>query len=227
MTENMNLSNEMDLETIAAKFVMIPKEITSKDKIISGGYLSEQEYELVKKLPRSSEMESGTRWAKIKSGDKERSLYPFYGCLTESEKQVYRDYKKGLSSATGTSAGSNSIKADEHNAKIEQLKQELIALNVPESVIQKLEQLKMVKKNNIIFELFGVDNLVHLGGKVNLAYVMFRDANGNFAQELQPDIVELVKNGFMPKFTLDQVKDKVKKLAEKGILVHNTIVDLK
>ena len=49
MTENMNLSNEMDLETIAAKFVMIPKEITSKDKIIAGGYLSEQEYELVKK----------------------------------------------------------------------------------------------------------------------------------------------------------------------------------
>ena len=116
---------------------------------------------------------------------------------------------------------------DEHNTKIEQLKQELIALNVPESVIQKLEQLKVVKKNNIIFELFGVDNLVHLGGKVNLAYVMFRGPNGEFASELQPDIVELVKNGFMPKFTLDQVKDKVKKLADKGILVHNTIVDLK
>ena len=225
MTENMNLSNEM--ETIAAKFVMIPKEVTSKDKIIAGGYLNEQEYELVKKLPRSSEMESGTKWAKIKSGDKERSLYPFYGCLTEAEKQVYRDYKKGLSSATGTSARSNSIKADEHNEKIEQLKQELIALNVPETVIQKLEQLKVVKKNNIISELFGVDNLVQLGGKVNLAYVMFRDANGNFAQELQPDIVELVKNGFMPRFTLDDIKNKVKKLAEKGILVHDTIVDLK
>lgn len=226
MTENMNLSNEMDLETIAAKFVMIPKEITSKDKIIAGGYLSEQEYELVKKLPRSTEMESGTKWAKIKSGDKERSLYPFYGCLTEAEKQVYRDYKKGLSSATGTSTGSN-IKADEHNMKLEQLKQELIALNVPETVIQKLEQLRMVKKNNIIFELFGVDNLVHLGGKVNLAYVMFRGPNGEFASVLQPDIVELVKNGFMPKFTLDQIKSNVKKLAEKGILVHNTIVDLK
>ena len=107
------------------------------------------------------------------------------------------------------------------------MKQELIALNVPETVIQKLEQLRMVKKNNIIFELFGVDNLVHLGGKVNLAYVMFRGPNGEFASELQPDIVELVKKGFMPKFTLDDIKNNVKKLAEKGILVHDTIVDLK
>ena len=56
---------------------------------------------------------------------------------------------------------------------------------------------------------------------------MFRGPNGEFASELQPDIVELVKNGFMPKFTLEDVKNKVKKLAEKGILVHNTIVDLK
>ena len=39
-------------------------------------------------------------------------------------------------------------------------------------------------------------------------------------------LYDLVKKGFMPKYTLEQVKSNVEKLATKGIIVKNTIVDL-
>ena len=39
MSGNMNV--ELDLEKVARKFVMIPKEVTSKDKILAGGYLTD------------------------------------------------------------------------------------------------------------------------------------------------------------------------------------------
>lgn len=225
-SQNTQVSQELDLAQVAAKFVAIPKDVTSKDRIISGGYLSEAEYEVIKQLPRATEMESGTKWAKIKAGDKERSLYPFYGCLTETEKQIYRDYKKGHSSGSAGGTSATSVKADENNKALDELKAELTELGVPAETIAKLEQFRKTKKNNLIAEMFGVDYIQALSGKVNLAYIMFRGPNGEFSEDLQPNMVSLVQKGFMPKFTLQQVKDNVEKLAAKGIDVHATIVDL-
>ena len=218
-------TKKSELELVAEKFVAIPKEITSLDKILAGGYMTKEQYDLVKTLPRSTEMESGTKWAKIKSGDKERTLYPFYGCLTEAEKQIYRDYKKGHASGTSTSA--SSPKAEENNKALDELKDELIKLKVPAELISKLEKFRIAKKVGLISEMFGVDTIQQLTGKVSLAYVMFRGPNGEFADELQPNMVDLVQKGFMPKFTLQQVKDNIEKLAAKGIILDKVIVDLK
>ena len=214
--------NKNELDLIAEKFVSIPKEVTSKQKVIDGGFMTEEEYDKIKLLPRSVEMESGTKWGKIKHGDKERSLYPFSGALTETEKQIYNSYKAGLKSGTGTS----SVKAEDRNKELDELKAELINLKVPAEILSKLEKFRVVKKNNLIADMFGVDNIQALTGKVNLAYIMFRGPNGEFSEELQPNMVDLVKKGFMPKYTLEQVKSNVEKLATKGIIVNNTIVDL-
>lgn len=214
--------NKNELDLIAEKFVSIPKEVTSKQKVIDGGFMTEEEYDKIKLLPRSVEMESGTKWGKIKYGDKERSLYPFSGALTETEKQIYNSYKAGLKSGTGTS----SVKAEDRNKELDELKAELINLKVPAEILSKLEKFRVVKKNNLIADMFGVDNIQALTGKVNLAYIMFRGPNGEFSEELQPNMVDLVKKGFMPKYTLEQVKSNVEKLATKGIIVNNTIVDL-
>ena len=169
-------------------------------------------------------MESGTKWAKIKSGNKERTLYPFYGCLTEPEKAIYRDYKKGRS----TGGSSLSSKVNENNKTLDSLKAELLALNVPMETISKLEQFRVTKKVGLIYEMFGYDTVSTIPGKVNLAYVMYRGPNDEFADTLQPDVVDLIVNkGFMPKFTLGQIKTNIKKLAERGINLENVIVDLK
>ena len=214
--------NKNELDVIAEKFVSIPKDITSKQKVIDGGFMTEEEYDKIKLLPRSAEMESGTKWGKIKYGDKERSLYPFSGALTETEHQIYNSYKAGLRSGTGTT----SVKAEDRNKELDELKAELISLKVPAEILSKLEKFRVVKKNSLISDMFGVDTIQALTGKVNLAYIMYRGPNGEFSESLQPDPVDLVKKGFMPKYTLEQVKSNVEKLATKGIIVKNTIVDL-
>jgi len=213
---------ELNLEQVAKKFVELPKELTSLDKILKAGYMTREEFESVKDMPRSTEMESGTKWAKIKSGDKERTLYPFYSLLTETEKQIYRGYKKNHMSTMS----SGSPKAEELNKELDELKAELVALKVPAEILAKLEKFRIAKKNSLIADMFGVDTIQALTGKVNLAYVMFRGPNGEFSEELQPNMVDLVQKGFMPKFTLQQVKDNVAKLEAKGILVKGCIVDL-
>lgn len=225
MTKNMN--EELDLNEVARKFVNLPKQVTNKEAVISGGYMTEEEFNAVKLLPRSTEMESGTKWAKVEFNGKEKTLYPFSGLLTEAEKKIYYNYKKGHRPASDGSSSASSGKIEENNKAIDALKAELQALNVPEDIVAKLEQFRLTKRNNLIHEMFGVDNIQMLHEKVNLVYVMFRGPNGEFAETRQPSMIEVAQKGFMPKFTLDQVKDNVKKLAAKGIIVDNVIVDLK
>lgn len=208
--------------TAIQKFVRLDRKITSMKEVLE--YLTPEEVELVKNAERSVEMESHSKWAKVSDGTNERTLYPLYGLLTDVEKKIYRETRKEKS-GTGTSGSSRtSQKADEVNANVDYLVQKLRELGATEEDIQVAERFRITKKVPLYEELFGCTRMPE---KCNLMYIMMRGPDGERAQEYQPNGADLFTAGFMPVMSLEQVRQKVKKLLDQGIDVRGVIVDYK
>lgn len=211
-----------DLEALVKKFAAIPAAYTKASDIIVAGLLTQEEFDNLPYCPRSEEMKSATSWPKIGG----RKVYPLSGALTMEETEMYYEYKK--SHKPGASLGvSGKGPSEETQKTINSIREFLKEKKAPAELLAQFEALIPHKKVGLISAMFGVDNIQQLGGKVNLAYVMFRGPNGEFAEELQPNAADLFTAGFMPAFTLQQIKDNLKKLADKGIILDGTIVDLK
>lgn len=216
-----------DLEALAKKFGAIPTAYTKASDIIDAGLLTQEEFDNLPYCPRSEEMKSATSWPKIGG----RKVYPLSGALTSEETEMYYEYKR--SHKTGTSVGLSGKSVSEETQKtIDSIRAFLNDNGASEELMSQFEALIPHKKNKwadeTIYAMFGVgmDHIKDLGGKVNLAYVMFRGPNGEFASESQPNAADLFNAGFMPVFTLKQVKDNLKKLADKGFLLQGLLVDL-
>ena len=211
-----------DLEVLANKFGAIPTSYTKASDIIRDGFLTQEEFDNLPYCPRSGEMKSATSWPKIGG----RKTYPLTGVLTPEETEMYYEYKRGHSHDTSEGLSRKSV-SEETQKTIDSIRAFLNDNGASEELMSQFEALIPHKKNGLILAMFGVEYINKLGGKVNLAYVMFRGPNGEFASELQPNAADLVNAGFMPAFTLQQIKDNLKKLEDKGIILDDVIVDLK
>lgn len=211
-----------DLEALAKKFGTIPTSYTKASDIIRDGLLTQEEFDNLPYCPRSEEMKSATSWPKIGG----RKTYPLSGVLTMEETEMYYEYKKGHKPSTSVGLSGKGI-SEETQKTIDSIRAFLNDNGASEELMSQFEALIPHKKVGLISAMFGVDNIQQLGGKVNLAYVMFRGPNGEFASELQPNAADLFSAGFMPAFTLQQIKDNLKKLADKGYILDGVIVDLK
>lgn len=209
-----------ELEAVAEKFGKIPVEITKKVDIIAGGYLTEEEFAELPNCPRTP-MSSGTVWPKIGG----RKTYPLSGALNAEERRIYYDYKKNHKPGTASVGKGPSEEVQKH---IDAIRAFLKEKGTPE-LIAEFEAIipqKKVRLVRLVEEMFGVSSPNLLTGKVNLAYIMFRGPNGEFAEELQPNGADLFTKGFMPKYGLQQIKDNLAKLEAKGIKMSGCIVDL-
>lgn len=211
-----------DLEALAKKFGTIPTSYTKASDIIRDGLLTQEEFDNLPYCPRSEEMKSATSWPKIGG----RKTYPLSGVLTMEETEMYYEYKRGHKPSASVGLSGKGI-SEETQKTIDSIRAFLNDNEAPAELLAQFEALIPHKKVGLISAMFGVDNIQQLGGKVNLAYVMFRGPNGEFASELQPNAADLFSAGFMPAFTLQQIKDNLKKLADKGIILDEAIVDLK
>lgn len=211
-----------DLEALVKKFGAIPTAYTKASDIIRDGFLTQEEFDNLPYCPRSEEMKSATSWPKIGG----RKTYPLSGTLTSEETEMYYEYKKGHKPSTSVGLSGKSV-SEETQKTIDSIRAFLNDNGASEELMSQFEALIPRKKNGLISAMFGVDYINKLGGKVNLAYVMFRGPNGEFASELQPNAADLFNAGFMPAFTLQQIKDNLKKLADKGVILDGVIVDLK
>lgn len=211
-----------DLEALVKKFGAIPTAYTKASDIIAAGLLTQEEFDNLPYCPRSEEMKSATSWPKIGG----RKIYPLSGALTPEETEMYYEYKKGHKPSASVGLSGKCV-SEETQKTIDSIRAFLNEKNAPAELVEQFEALIPRKKIGLISAMFGVDNINSLGGKVNLAYVMFRGPNGEFASELQPNAADLFTAGFMPAFTLQQIKDNLKKLADKGIILDGVIVDLK
>lgn len=211
-----------DLEALVKKFGAIPANYTKSADIIAAGFLTQEEFDNLPYCPRSEEMKSATSWPKIGG----RKTYPLSGALTIEETEMYYEYKKSHRPGSSICTSGNGP-SEETQKTIDSIRTFLQENKAPAKLLAQFEAIIPHKKIGLISAMFGVDNIQQLRGKVNLAYVMFRGPNGEFASELQPKASDLFAAGFMPAFTLQQIKDNLKKLADKGINLYNTIVDLK
>lgn len=211
-----------DLEALAKKFGTIPTSYTKASDIIRDGLLTQEEFDNLPYCPRSEEMKSATSWPKIGG----RKTYPLSGVLTMEETEMYYEYKRGHKPSASVGTSGKGI-SEETQKTIDSIRAFLKDNNAPVELVEQFEALIPHKKVGLISAMFGVDSINQLGGKVNLAYVMFRGPNGEFASELQPNAADLFNAGFMPAFTLQQIKDNLKKLADKGYIFDEVIVDLK
>lgn len=211
-----------DLEALAKKFGAIPTSYTKTSDIIRDGLLTQEEFDNLPYCPRSEEMKSATSWPKIGG----RKTYPLSGVLTMEETEMYYEYKRGHKPSASIGTSGKGI-SEETQKTIDSIRAFLNDNGAPAELVEQFEALIPHRKVGLISAMFGVDNIQQLGGKVNLAYVMFRGPNGEFASELQPNAADLFSAGFMPAFTLQQIKDNLKKLADKGYILDGVIVDLK
>lgn len=211
-----------DLEALAKKFGAIPTSYTKVSDIIRDGLLTQEEFDNLPYCPRSEEMKSATSWPKIGG----RKTYPLSGTLTMEETEMYYEYKRGHKPSASVGISGKGI-SEETQKTIDSIRAFLNDNGAPAELVGQFEALIPHRKVGLISAMFGVDNILQLGGKVNLAYVMFRGPNGEFASELQPNAADLFSAGFMPAFTLQQIKDNLKKLADKGYILDGVIVDLK
>lgn len=211
-----------DLEALAKKFGTIPTSYTKASDIIRDGLLTQEEFDNLPYCPRSEEMKSATSWPKIGG----RKTYPLSGVLTMEETEMYYEYKKGHKPSTSVGLSGKGI-SEETQKTIDSIRAFLKDNEAPAELMSQFEALIPHKKVGLISAMFGVEHINQLDGKVNLAYVMFRGPNGEFASELQPNAADLFSAGFMPAFTLQQIKDNLKKLADKGYILDEVIVDLK
>lgn len=211
-----------DLEALAKKFGTIPTSYTKASDIIRDGLLTQEEFDNLPYCPRSEEMKSATSWPKIGG----RKTYPLSGVLTMEETEMYYEYKRGHKPSASVGLSGKGI-SEETQKTIDSIRAFLKDNEAPAELIEQFEAIIPHKKVGLISAMFGVEHVYRLGGKVNLAYIMFRGPNGEFASELQPNAADLFSAGFMPVFTLQQIKDNLKKLAAKGIILDEAIVDLK
>lgn len=217
--------NQAELAELRKKFSAIDSKLSKKSELVPK-YLSEEEFENLKYCPRDFEMTTGTKWPTIGG----RRTYPMSGILTDNEKRIYYDYRKETRSGDGE--GRSSKKTEEMQKQIAELEKFINEQkNCPSAVKEALEALKNSlpkRKESQIQKLFGFEDYDSIKDKkFNLAYLMFRDKDGEFSNEFQPKGEELFKNGFLPLFGLKDIESSLNKLEKEYTDIKKLIVDLK
>lgn len=214
--------SEEQLVELAEKFGKIPESFRKKADIIAAGYLTEEEFSQLPYCPRTGEVESCGKWPKIGG----RKIYPLSGALTSEETAKYYELKKGYS--TGTGSGSSKGPSEEALKRIESIRAFLKEKGADADILAQFEEIVPHKKVGLLEKLIGYSSVAALPGKVNLAYLMLRDAEGKHYPELQPDFGKAISEGYYPNYGLPEIKNMIKTLKEKdGIILDNVIVDLK
>lgn len=221
--------SDEQLAELAVKFGAIPSKLTQKKEIVPA-YLTEEEFSQLPYCPRSYtpvEMKSASDWPKIGN----RRTYPLSGVLTPEETVAYyafRNLHKPEGSSTTPKASMSKEREEEINKTLAELR-EVCKKNpkLLESLEKNIVAYLPKRKVSLVEEMFGVENFSALGGKVTLAYVQFRGPNGEFADTLTPKGGELYDKGFEIKYTTNMIRENLKKLEAQGIILWDSIIDLK
>ena len=148
------------------------------------------------------------------------TLRPVYSALTDAEKAMYREMRRALKEeapeAQGTRTQGTGVSA-EVMAKWTRL---LDAVKGDDEITMLVRELMPKQKNNILFDLCGVNSLLDINGKVTYHYMMFRGPEGEFADDMGltvQGLMPLMEAGWTPKYTKKEIDEKIEKLAAKGI----------
>ena len=152
-------------------------------------------------------------------------IHGLFSLLTREEKDAYNAYhSKHKPNGTGGSSASKET-LEKWTRLAEYCKDNPKALAL-------IKEMRPKPKVNLVRDLFGVETIQELKGKVSLAYVMYRDKEGNFIETKDKskltlkDIIIQQEDNFDCAFTKSQVQNAVDKLKKNGIDVSNVIIGL-
>lgn len=218
--------NESQLNNLAAKFGAMPKSLKSARDILASGYLTQEELDNLKFCPRTKEMESGTKWPEIGG----RTTYPISGALTPTEHKIYNDYRRNnKSSGTVRTARSTAavklVDSPEDAAAEERRLSIRAALKDQPEMLKQFDELCPPAQTSLLRQLFGVGQVSQLV-KCTIYYIMFRGPNGEFLppETTDKEIGKYFVQGFMPKYTLDQIDQYLATFKNGGIDLEGVII---
>ena len=219
--------NQNQLNDLAQKFGQMPKALKSARDILASGYLTQEELDNLKFCPRSKEMESGTKWPEIGG----RTTYPISGALTQTEHQIYNEYRRSgrtNSSSTVKSVRSAAVKLIDtpEDAAAEDRRLSIrAALKDQPEMLKQFDELCPPAAPSLLRQLFGVGQISQLQ-KCTIYYLMFRGPNGEFLppETTDKEIGTYFVKGFMPKYTLDQINQYLETFKNNGIDLDGVII---
>lgn len=229
-----------EIQELVDRYTVMSATVTSRDAAIRDGYFTINEWIALSNAPRYTDasISSGTfEWPTVRSSDGHvRSLCNFGSLLTEQEKQLYNMYRAQLKAAPRTTRTIRTAPwtpagytPQAHSAAAEIVYKAMCdassTFTFPQEAWDAIDTLYPNRPKSDLELLFGVRNASALT-EVNLAYVMLRDKDGNFAPDKQPNYMSLVRKGYVTKFTFEQVMAAVEKLEAAGITARKFIVDL-
>lgn len=226
---NTNNINMTEVQAAVDKYVHLPKNLTSKAKVMESGLMTEEEWALIPSAERSSPMVSNSKWAKVKASDgTERTLMPFTTLLTKEERDIYNNVRAERKTGE-TRPRAQLKKADiEFNADIDGVLEELLTANLDNehvaAAIAKLKSMKKVAKDNELMKYFNVSCAEDLPEQMTVQYLMFRNMNEEFADDY---MITECPDGFMPYYGLKDIKDMLDKIEKKIPDIKSRIVNLK
>jgi len=232
-TFTQTITDEKRLAEIAEKFGKIPTSIKTSAEIIAQGYLTQEEYDNLPYVPRSTPMACATSWCYIGG----RCVSPLTGALSPEENEMYNSYHREHSnrsagtSSTGGAVGTLCIKPHKNQAEIDEVRKALSDAKMYKALDTFNTLFPLPVGDTQMMKYFGVEFFSQLGGKVNMERIMYRkrDKDGNvvFPSELEPDASKLLAQGFMPVYSVAEIKNFLANLkARAGIDLYNCITNL-
>ena len=224
------ITDKAELAHIAEKFGKIPTSIKTSSEIISQGYLTQEEYNNLPWVPRSTPMTCATSWCFIGG----RCASPLTGVLSPEENEMYNNYHKEHSrsgSGTSNAVGTLCLKEHKNQKEIDEIREALSKAKMTHALELFNQLFPLPVEDTEMKKYFGVQFFSQLGGKVNMERIMYRkrDKDGNVVipSELEPDTSKLLAQGFMPVYSVTEIKNFLAKLkAKAGIDLYNCITNL-
>lgn len=136
--------------------------------------------------------------------------------LNEEEKKAYNNYKKYKAGARGLSSGSSTSSATK---EMWQSCLDTVIATGNQTLVDQFMKLMPKQHVSLLFQMFGVND-VGAVKKCTVHWLMFRGPNGERAEKHMlkaEDLGPLFVQGWMPVYTLQEIKDNLAKLKQQGI----------
>lgn len=228
MTMNMN-EWESVISKAVSKFVNAPRSCTSREALVDGGYMTAEEFALLKRAPRSREMsESGACYPTVGGrvlpeaalNDTERARRTAYVRETRRARRARSEPCPQRVTHGGV------VISPEDMERIVRMRAFLNENGASDELKSLFESLLPKRKDNPLRDLFGVEYLGEIASPVSSAWLLFAKKDGTLFEKRDISFIEALREGGRQRSTPSKVLELMDKLNNEGISVEKCVLDI-
>lgn len=227
---NMNMNEwESMVANAVTKFVNAPRSCTSKDAFVRGGYMTAEEFALLKMAPRSREMsESGACYPTVGGrvlpesalNDEERARRTAYVRETRRARR-----ERGEPCPQRVAHGGVVI-SPEDMERIVRMRAFLNENGASDELKSLFESLLPKRRDNPLRDLFGVEYVGEITSPVSSAWLLFAKRDGTLFEKRDITFIEALREGGRQRSTPSKVLELMDRLNAEGINVEKCVLDI-